>query len=468
MYWAFFGPLSRIPGPFAEKFISGSELFFGTKPGQRFKKVITYHQKYGHVVRIGPKAISVSDKDIIKQVLVTEDFEKGPSYTRFQNGTSASMLDTTDKIFHKQRAISPAFSIKYIKSLEPLFETVTDDFIKRINREIAANKQDTDFATVDIWWLLRCLAFDIIGETSLGGTFNMLSNNDHIMLVSVGKLLRGIDFVINHPWIAKLILLRKVKKNPDLVNFVTNLIKERVKNKQRRDDIIQILINTQQAPKEEDRLSSDDIVVETTLFLVAGAETTSNTIGFSMIELCRNKSALNRLRQEIDAIELEDGKQVFHQCQLRNLPYLNAVINETMRLNTIPSNGLERLVTRDIVIKGDIYVPSGTTVRCYTGIAQTHPDYWSDPMEFKPERWLPNADPKPDMGAYNPFSAGSRNCVGKEFAMNEMRLAISTIIKHYDIEPISEEMEVARETRYFITLTLASSSFKIRMKHRNS
>ncbi|KAI9005435.1 cytochrome P450, partial [Phycomyces nitens] len=429
IYWAFFSPLGTIPGPFIEKFISGSELFFEINPGQRFKKVIKYHHKYGHVVRIGPNSVSVSDKDMIKQILITEDFEKGPSYTRFQS----------------TRLVSPAFSTKYIKSLEPLFKSVMEDFIRRINQEISNKKENDEFATVDIWWFVRCLAFDIIGETSLGGTFNMLSNNDHIVLVNVGKLLRGIDFVSLYTLCQVIFKLSPLdcwricrtiyEYNTLMTNCPTYLV-YRSKAKLHHDDIIQILINTQQAPKEEDRLSSDDIVVETTLFLVAGAETTSNTIGFAIIELCRNNGILVKLRKEIDSIELEKGRLVFRQNQLKNLPYLNAVINETMRLNTIPSNGLERLVTHDIVMKGDIYVPSGTIVRCYTGIAQTHPDYWPDPMEFKPERWLQDADPKPDMDAYYPFSAGSRNCVGKEFAMNEMRLALSTVIKYYDIEPI--------------------------------
>ncbi|KAL0087814.1 cytochrome P450 CYP5313 [Phycomyces blakesleeanus] len=466
---ALFDPLNNIPGPFYRRFFPHFGNI-GLKSGERFRLTEYYHRKYGHVVRVGPDALSVSDKDIIKQILVIDDFEKGPAYSRLQNGGEASMLDLISKDLHRRRrrAISPAFSTKYIKSLEPFFASSVESLIKKIDSEIEKTKGNEEFGTIDIWHITKCMALDVIGETAFGGTFNMIDNDDHIVPSTILKLMKILEFVISYPWVTKIPFLKRNKRIPQLSNFVKNLIKSRLESNVKRDDILQILVDTMEAEDKRDRLTEYEIITETILFLVAGSETTSNTIGFALIEMCRNPDSLEKLFIEIDGVDLDGGSNVFNQNQLKNLPYLNAIIKETMRLNTMPANGLERMVTRDIILKGDIFVPKGTKVRCNISVAQVHPEYWSNPSAFKPERWLEDSNEKASPSAYFPFSAGSRNCIGKDFALNEMRLVLATLIKHYYIEPIPEQMVAAMEKRHYLTLTIASSSFKIRMKRRFS
>lgn len=131
--------------------------------------------------------------------------------------------------------------------------------------------------------------------------------------------------------------------------------------KARRNDILQILIDTQQANDPEERLSDGSIAQETVLVLIAGSETTSNTTGFAFIELMKNPEMFAKLRQEIDAVEFEDGQKLFTHEQLKNLPYLNAVINETLRLDAISAGGLERMPDQDIVLDGRLFVPKGVS-----------------------------------------------------------------------------------------------------------
>ncbi|OAD75767.1 cytochrome P450 CYP5313 [Phycomyces blakesleeanus NRRL 1555(-)] len=445
---AFFSPLGDIPGPFSKRFFEGS-YFSKKKPGKR-----DYHNKYGHLVRIGPSKISVSDKDIIKQIMVTEDFEKSSIYSKMKGKDEWNTFNMIDKDTHKQRRrlVSSAFSIKYIKSLEPLFESVTESFVKRINLDTERTKEGDEFGVIDIWQLLRCLTLDVIGETAFGGTFNMLENDDHAVSRAIVKLTRGVEFVFY--------------TSPLADKFVSNIISERTHSKEKRNDILQILVDTQHAKNTKDRMNSRQIASETGLFLIAGSETTSNTIGFALIEMCRNTDVLTELYAEIDKVDLDEGRILFHQEQIKNLPYLNAVIKETMRLNHVASMGLERMVTHDIIIKENIVVPKGTHVRCCLHVAQIHPDYWPEPLTFNPNRWLKNADPEPCTDAFFPFSLGSRNCIGKDFSMNEMRLVLATLIKNYEIKPISEQMKASEEKHHFLTLTIESGSFKVRMKPR--
>lgn len=134
------------------------------------------------------------------------------------------------------------------------------------------------------------------------------------------------------------------------------IIDERLKDPSKeRNDILQILINSQNSKDKDDHLTPDAIIEETVLFLIAGSETTSNTLGFTFYELLRNPDKLKKLYEEIDALEIEDGSS-FYNDQLKHLPYLNAVINETLRLDPVVASALQREAPKTTVL-GNMVLP---------------------------------------------------------------------------------------------------------------
>lgn len=84
---------------------------------------------------------------------------------------------------------------------------------------------------------------------------------------------------------------------------------------------------------------------ETALFLIAGSETISNTLGFTVINLLRTPEVLAKLYAELDQVHLEEGQSVFDHDQIKNLTYLNAVLYESMRINTAAGSALPRITT---------------------------------------------------------------------------------------------------------------------------
>ncbi|KAI9499056.1 cytochrome P450 [Zychaea mexicana] len=477
LYDAFLGPLSGIPGPIQLKLFS---LRFSREitnpPGRAYEKFQRWQNQYGDVVRLGPKSIQVADKHMVRQVLFKDDLPKGPDYERMSRDGGPTLLSATDKVFHKQRrrVVSPAFSVKYLNSLEPYMLNTADTFIRSIDREITNSKRSDGYGQVDIWILLHYLALDIIGETAFGQTFHLLDGDDHIVPATIARELETVSYIMTHPvmgLIKALLSFSDLSKNKRrLKEFMTKSIMERLKGgeKDRRNDILQILIDTQHANETEDRLTAEAIAQETILFLVAGSETTSNTIGFAIIELLKNPHALATLRKEVDSIESEDGQKLFTNDQLKQLPYLNAIINETMRINPIAVVGLERITDRDTILAGRLYVPKGTQVRCNIYSTHLNPKYWPEPTKFKPERWLDDSDIPADQEAFYPFSAGSRNCIGKGFAQQEMRLTIASLVRLYDFEAIPAEMKASDERTSFVTLSVQSNSFKLYMKRRGT
>jgi cytochrome P450 len=145
--------------------------------------------------------------------------------------------------------------------------------------------------------------------------------------------------------------------DPYLTSFMTRVIEDRITSGKRRQDILQILIDSQKAESVEDRLAIAEMINEVTLYLVAGSETSSNTIGFTFVELLKNPETMTKLQQEIDELEIEDEQKLFQHSQLKRLPYLNAVISETMRLYPVATAGLQRKTYTDTVLAGKLAVP---------------------------------------------------------------------------------------------------------------
>lgn len=122
------------------------------------------------------------------------------------------------------------------------------------------------------------------------------------------------------------------------------------------------MIDVQHAAETDDSLTAESIMAETVLFLIAGSETTSNSIGFSLINLLRNPDKLKKLYEELDSVELEQGQAVFHHEQLKHLPYLNAVIHETLRVDSIAAAGLSRRAPKDVMLGGRVFVPKDVSI----------------------------------------------------------------------------------------------------------
>ncbi|KAG0332021.1 hypothetical protein BG000_010406 [Podila horticola] len=168
---------------------------------------------------------------------------------------------------------------------------------------------------------------------------------------------------------------------------------------------------------------------------------------------------LAKLREELDLATAGNPKGTLPTYgQVRNLEYLTACINESMRLRTVAATGIPREVPKDTTMAG-IFVPAGTTS------LRLPREYFPQADQYIPERWIPEELPLPPVKEFTsyPFSAGTRNCVGKNFVMMEMRLMLAAIITQYDIMDVP-----GQRTEYvqFITTALATGSYVLEMNKR--
>ncbi|KAG2187650.1 hypothetical protein INT44_005340 [Umbelopsis vinacea] len=494
LYEAATGPLTAIPGKFYGRLIDIPYAALDIPYGHRFLNMRALHDKYGPVVRISRTVLSVADKDMLKQVLVTDDLRKGTVYDNTAFG-KANMFNMTDRAAHRhtRRVISPAFSIRYLAGLEPLLESVIDDMVAKVEGDIsAAEASGNPEAVIDLWHLTQAVALDAMGECAFGETFGMIKNGSHPLPKRLTEGVRRGSIFFTNGFLGKLVKMSGIKMaDPYIVNFMKDVIHKRMNAAAPRKDILQILIDAAKNEKSSEQLSENSIMGETMLFLFAGAETTSNSAAFALIALLQEREKFEKLREEVDTLEYNDDNKNFSYESLKNAAYLNAVINETLRLRPVTAAGLERIAEQDFVLGQSYHIPKGvrkidklfirhanmnffshtlifhqTTILANMYVAHMDPEYFDEPELFKPERWLEGYEPAPAVDAFYPFSAGSRNCIGKNFALQEMRLVIATLIKKFDFDTIPESLKDAEDIRHFITLTIWKDSFKAKVSRR--
>lgn len=165
---------------------------------------------------------------------------------------------------------------------------------------------------------------------------------------------------------------------------------------------------------------------------VAGSETTASLLSGMTMWLMKTPHAYKKLTEEIRTTfaTAED----MHFLQLQDMPYMNACIDEALRIFPPLPTGLARTVPAGGDTVAGEFLPGGTIVSVY-GWAATHsPHNFFRPQEYIPERWLDAKYAGENKEASQPFSLGPRGCIGKHLSYMELRLILASLLWHFDIE----------------------------------
>jgi cytochrome P450 len=192
-------------------------------------------------------------------------------------------------------------------------------------------------------------------------------------------------------------------------------------------DLLALIMASQVA--EENQISPELLRDEIMTLLLAGFETSATTMTWAICLLQRNPEAWSRLVTEVD---LALGGRTPQFDDLAALPYTRAVIEETLRLR--PAKwAIPRMVTHVDEVR-DFRVPRGDIVILVPYVTHRHPDFWVDPEQFEPTRFLPANRTGLHRWAYFPFGAGQRKCLGMDFALMEGQLTLAMIAQRYQLQ----------------------------------
>lgn len=213
-----------------------------------------------------------------------------------------------------------------------------------------------------------------------------------------------------------------------------NAIEEREKTKDKRNDLIDIIlqIKNQSSPLDEIKFEGDRVVAQAGQFFGAGFETTSATLSFTLYEVCINPEIQRKLRQDIKAALSEHGGFTYEAVQ--NMKYLHMVVCETLRKYPVLPF-LDRTCMADYKIPDSGFVvEKGTPVFIPVFGLHYDPEYFPDPETFDPERFSDENKGSLPPFTYIPFGDGPRNCIGERFGLLVTKLGVAHILAEYELE----------------------------------
>lgn len=440
-------PLSRFPGPRAWA-ISRVPYVYTLVRGDLTRKTQELHEHYGPFVRLAPNELSFIDaqgwQDIYSHHQGRPNFPKNPIWMAPASNGIHSILSANDADHARyRRLLSHAFSERALKQQEHLVQSYIELLVEKL-RECASTPNT---AVVDLVQWLNFTTFDIIGDLSLGESFHcleigsyhswlaILSNQFKTATLLVSLRLVGLGRPLR--MLIPQSMLRKREEHTAIANrkIHRRLDKGKLADDQRNDFMTYILRHN-----DEKGMSVLEIEATMRILVLAGSETTATALSGIFGNLLRNPSTMETLVGEI-----RDSFRHVSEIdadRVSSLPYLSAVIEEGLRLCPPVALGMPRVVPASGATVSGHWLPGGTYVSA-SGFASNRSslNFPDSPSTFEPSRWLSrssitdtNSLSSSTPAAFNPFSLGPRNCLGRNLAYLEMRLILAHLIWAFDFE----------------------------------
>ncbi len=215
------------------------------------------------------------------------------------------------------------------------------------------------------------------------------------------------------------------------------------------------------ADKSDSGVDDDAVRGNVSTMLLAGEDTTANTIAWVLHLLTRHPASLARVREEVARIAPDPA--AFSAEQMDGLDYLDACIQEAMRLKPVaPFLPLEAL--RDTTV-GDVLLPKGGFVWCVLRHDSVAEEYYPNALGFEPERWLREGEDAADKRIPLPFGAGARTCPGRYLALLEIKIAVAMTLASFDIDVETPDGKEARELMGFV---MSPVDLRMRLRQRST
>ncbi|EFQ99889.1 hypothetical protein MGYG_02901 [Nannizzia gypsea CBS 118893] len=440
IYNLFFHPLRKFPGP-KYSALSRLPVTWATLSGQRAQFRFNLHRKYGDVVRIASDELSFAHGQGWKEIYGTSANARGTRAIRGveEEGGANSVVTANGECHTRQkRLITIVFSEKNLKENEPTFVKYTDLLVQRMEESKGAPMDMSD------WY--NFTALDVVGELLFGESLGLLENSRYIPWVeSVQQFLKAfaIILVLNEYLLFRVIwglvphsvLSRQRQK---FLNYTSDKLARYLDRRNAEKGSIGIM-----GKLLDDGITLPELQQNSPIFVFGGSETSATQLRYLTYLLFKNPRCMEKLVKDIRT-RFSSSDEIRYDALL-GMSYLMACIEESLRMYTPCTNGLPRVVAEGgTMICGEM-IPAGTLVSVAGYSLLRSPNYFHLPDSYIPERWLPGAeklDPgfaKDDKNAFQPFAYGAHNCPGKKMGYYEIRLVMTKVLWHFDLELVHKD-----------------------------
>ncbi|MFC6955168.1 cytochrome P450 [Halorubellus litoreus] len=379
-------------------------------------------------------AVMLTHPEYVQQVLVEDapKYRKGHVVSRaFEGFGEKGLVASEGEEWARDRSlVQPAF---YRERVEAYADTMVEEAERAADEWADAESVRVDAATKEV--TLRIIARTMFG-TDLSGRGAVIRDAADAILSRVEPTNPSAYLPV---WVPTPSNRRFLNAMRGLKDAMSEMVAERrASDDADGDDLLSMLVDAEYddgATMSRERLQ-DHLVT----FVFAGHETTALLLTWALRSLARNPGAQAELQRELDdALADAPGGRPTADA-VADLPYLDAVVDETTRLYP-PAYNLFREAKRDVDV-GPFEVPAGTTVTTPQWVVHRDERWYDDPESFVPDRWTPEMREALPEYAHYPFGGGPRSCIGNRFATLEAKLVLATLLSRFDVTPKTEDVGV--------------------------
>ncbi|MFE6684889.1 cytochrome P450 [Streptomyces sp. NPDC057743] len=389
-------------------------------------------RRHGPVTKIyiGPRPVHlVNDPEHIRELLTVQarSFDKGAMFDALRVPLGDGLITAAgDRHLRHRRLMQPAFHhdriAGYARVMSERCQARAADWEPGTTRDLVP---EIHRLTLDV--LLRTLFAKPHDPALSGAVKEWLTVKYHSMRLALSPL---------HAWAERVPLLPGWRP-PDagplqrLVDVQLRIIDDYRADGRDRGDLLSMLLL---AGGPQGALSDPEVTDELITLFLAGTGTVSASLAWALHEISRRPDVQRRIHDELDGVL--DGRPPGFE-DVPELTYTRRVLAETLRLYP-PSWLLMRRAVRPVTL-GDVRLAPGDEVFFSPYAVHRDPQLYENPQEFEPDRWPPEAAAKAPRHTFLPFGAGSRLCIGEDFAWTELTLAVAAFTAHRRLTPAASD-----------------------------
>ena len=433
---------SRKPGSAGEEagFLHEVSLFTVLRNRKRIlQNPLPFHrenfERYGNTfaIRVTPwsRVVFTRDADIIRHILQKNhrNFRKSELQTRdLAKYIGHGILTSEGEVWRKHRKmIQPAFHKEQLHGLLNLMYGAIRDELARLPSNQAT----------DVFPLMGDLAFQVVAR-SLFSAEDLRKDMDRLQEITETNQ-RMLIREMRQPYLRYWFrvsgrIARHLKLSAEARHILDRLITGRQASGRQRSDLLDMLLSARY--EDGSPMPRRQLIDEVLILFTAGHETTANALSFTLYLLARHPQEQEVLYERVKDLDFEGPDK---RSLIEGLGMAQQCVEEAMRLYP-PVYVIDRVSLEDETIKGHFF-KAGTTWLMSLYELHRHRSLWAEPERFRPARFEPGRK-RETSGIYHPFGAGPRMCVGNNFAMYEMAMAIGLLIRQYRVSTAMKSLEL--------------------------
>ncbi|KAF2870344.1 cytochrome P450 monooxygenase-like protein [Massariosphaeria phaeospora] len=453
-YNACFHPLARFPGPPVARATIYWKAYVECIANRSFCHVLVeLHARYGEIVRVGPNELHFANPKAYHDIYNNKNRwdKEARLYKSFGEDRSSFGFLTYAEAKNRKDVLNRAFSQAAIEGAESLVAEKTKALCAAFERQSKACKP------ADLFFAFRCMAMDVITVFCFGKPIHAVDAPDFKAPILLAMDAASVVFLrFKYSDLFKNIITKCPPKLSKIISPATaglvdlqQLLRRQINDLTDDPEKLKFLPHNMtiyhrlmdaEAYRNKTVPSAGSLYEEAQALMFGGGDTVGNTMMVGTFHLLQQSDKLQKLKAELSEAWPSLNE---HEPKLRDLekmPYLNAVIKESLRLSSGVVSGLLRVVPPTGATIGAAVIPPGTIVSCGSTFVHYNAALFPKPDEFLPERWLGSTDSDNWLVA---FSRGPRMCLGSNLAWAELRLGFAHVFRKFDMvaaDPVPDKL----------------------------